>query len=37
MRVTKVEYRNGTYYIDVDVIGYELKDLKYVPDNYIGY
>ena len=37
MKVTKVEYRNGTYYIDVDVIGYELKDLKYVPDNYIGY
>lgn len=37
MRVTKVDYRNGTYYIDVDVIGYELKDLKYVPDNYIGY
>lgn len=37
MRVTKVEYRNGTYYIDVDVIGHEVRDLKYVPDNYIGY
>lgn len=37
MRITKIEYRGGTYYIDVDVIGYELKDLRYVPDNYIGY
>lgn len=36
MRVTKVEYIGGKYYIDVEVIGYELNDLSYVPDDYIG-
>lgn len=37
MRVTKVECRYGQYYIDVEIIGQELKDLSYVPDSYIGY
>ena len=36
MRVTKVEVKGGKYYIDVEVIGYELNDLSYVPDDYIG-
>jgi len=37
MRVTKVEVKHGRYYVDVEIIGQDLKDLSYVNDNYIGY
>lgn len=39
MRITKVEKNagNGIIYIDVEIIGQEVKDLSYVADDLIGY
>lgn len=37
MRITKVYKNNGRIYIDCEVVGQELKDLKYVKDSHIGY
>ena len=37
MRITKVYKNNGRIYIDCEVVGQELKDLKYVKDFHIGY
>ena len=37
MRITKVEERCFTYYIDCEVIGQDLRDLSYVIDSNIGY
>lgn len=37
MRVTKVEVKYGRWYVDVEIIGQEQRDLSYVNDSYIGY
>lgn len=37
MRITKVYQEGGKTYIDCEIIEQEIKNLAYVPDNYIGY
>ena len=37
MRITKVEQVGGKTYLDVEVIGQELKDLSYIPDENVSY
>lgn len=33
MRITKAEYKNGMWYIDVDVIGFDIRDFNLVKGN----
>lgn len=33
MRITKAEYKNGMWYIDVDVIGFDIRDFNLIKGN----
>ena len=36
MKIVRAYQDNGTIYLDVDIIGQEIKDLSYVTDDMIG-